>query len=212
MSARMLQLVLLSTAGVTSLPAVPDLPAQVAPGACCSRFDYVLEKTFLKVDAVRLELNILDGTPARVAELIDTSTRDDELEDSVAAVYGDVERANLRLTFLVSFSLERFLDGNRDSMQGLAKAGIVDEEEAERLYLENERRFTILEESGIKEGDRLEHELRGDSIITRFIDASGVTRIDELRVAPERRAALLGSYFGPESEFRDGLLDQVFER
>ena len=212
MKTRMQHLVLLGTAGVSFWLAAPDLPAQVPPDACCSRLDYVLEKTFLKIDAVRLELQVLDGTPSRVAELIDGSTRDEELEDSVAAAYGDVESAKFRLEFLVSFSLDRFLDGNRDSMQGLAKAGIISEAEAERLYLENERRFAILEESGMKEGDRLEHELRGDSIITRFIDASGVTRIDELRVGPERRAALLGSFFGPESEFRDGLLDQVLER
>ena len=147
-----------------------------------------------------------------MAELIDGSTRDEELDHSVAAVYLSAEGADLRMTFLVSFDLERFLAGNRDSLNGLAEAGIISGDDAERLYLENERRFAILEESGMKEGDRLEHELRGDSIITRFIDASGVTRIDELRVGPERRAALLGSFFGPESEFRDGLLDQVFER
>ena len=212
MKTLMQHLVLLGTAGVSSWLAAPDLPAQVPPDACCSRFDYVLEKTFLKIDAVRLELQILDGTPARVAELIDTSTRDEELDHSVAAVYLSAEGADLRMTFLVSFDLERFLAGNRDSLNGLAEAGIISGDDAERLYLENERRFAILEESGMKEGDRLEHELRGDSIITRFIDASGVTRIDELRVGPERRAALLGSFFGPESEFRDGLLDQVFER
>jgi hypothetical protein len=212
MKTLMQHLVLLGTAGVSSWLAAPDLPAQVPPDACCSRFDYVLEKTFLKIDAVRLELQILDGTPSRVAELIDGSPRDEELEDSVAAVYLSTEGADLRMTFLVSFDLERFLDGNRDSLNGLAEAGIISGDDAERLYLENERRFAILEESGMKEGDRLEHELRGDSIITRFIDASGVTRIDELRVGPERRAALLGSFFGPESEFRDGLLDQVFER
>lgn len=199
-------------AGVLFLLAAPDITGQVMPEACCSRFDTVLEKTFLKIDAVRLELSIMDETPVQVANLIDNSSRDDALEDSVSAVYAGAERADVRLTFLVSFSLERFLDGNRDSMKRLAKANIVTEEEAARLYLENERRFAILDESGIQEGDRLEHELRGDTIITRFVDASGVTRLDELRVGPERRAALLGSFFGPGSEFRDGLLDQVFER
>lgn len=212
MKTRMLQLALLSAAGITFIPAAPDLLAQVTPHACCSRFDYVLEKTFLKVDAVRLELNILNGTPARVTELIDGSTRDDALEDSVAAVYLSADGAELRMTFLVSFGLERFLDGNRDTLNGLAEAGILSGDDAERLYLENRQRFAVLAESGIQEGDRLEHELRGDTITTRFTDVSGVTQIDEIRVGPERRAALLGSFFGPESDFRDGLLDQVFDR
>ena len=212
MKTRMQHLVLLGTAGVSSWLAAPDLPAQVPPHACCSRFDYVLEKTFLKVDAVRLELNILNGTPARVTELIDGSTRDDALEDSVAAVYLSADGAELRMTFLVSFGLERFLDGNRDTLNGLAEAGILSGDDAERLYLENRQRFAVLAESGIQEGDRLEHELRGDTITTRFTDVSGVTQIDEIRVGPERRAALLGSFFGPESDFRDGLLDQVFDR
>jgi hypothetical protein len=212
MKTRMLQLALLSAAGITFIPAAPDLLAQVTPRACCSRFDYVLEKTFLKVDAVRLELNILNGTPARVTELIDGSTRDAALEDSVAEVYLSADGAELRMTFLVSFGLERFLDGNRDTLNGLAEAGIISGDDAERLYLENRQRFAVLAESGIQEGDRLEHELRGDTITTRFTDVSGVTQIDEIRVGPERRAALLGSFFGRESDFRDGLLDQVFDR
>jgi len=208
----MLPLVLLIAGGVTSLLAPASFTGQETPDACCSRFDYVLEKTFLKVDAVRLELSIMDETPVHVAELIDDSSRDDALEDSVAAVYGGAEGADLRMTFLVSFSLERFLDGNRDSLNGLAKAGVISGEDAERLFLENERRFAVLDEIGLQEGDRLEHELRGDTITTRFIDVSGVILVEETRVGPERRAALLGSLFGPESDFRDGLLDQVFDR
>jgi hypothetical protein len=102
-------------AGVLFLLAAPDITGQVMPEACCSRFDFVLEKTFLKIDAVRLELSIMDETPVQVANLIDNSSRDDALEDFVSAVYAGAERADVRLTFLVSFSLERFLDGNRDS-------------------------------------------------------------------------------------------------
>ncbi len=200
----MLPLVLLCAAGVSSFPAAPDLPAQMTPDACCSRFDYVLEKTILKVDAVRLELDILDGTPARVAELIDMSARDGELEDSVAAVYGSAEGTEVRMTFLVSFGLERFLDGNRDSLNGLANAGIISGKDAERLYLENERRFAVVEQIGLQEGDRLDYELRGDTVTIRFTDVSGATRIDETRVSPQRRAALLGSLFGPESDFSIG--------
>ena len=212
MKSPMLPLVLLVAGGVTSLLAPASLTGQETPDACCSRFDYVLEKTFLKVDAVRLELSIMDETAVHVAELIDGSSRDDALEDSVTADYLAAQHADLRMTFLVSFSLERFLDSNRDSLEGLGRAGIITGEAAERLYLENERRFAILEETGIQEGDRLEHELLGDTITTRFIDVSGVTRIDEIRVGPERRHALLGSFFGPESDFRGGLLDQVFNR
>jgi hypothetical protein len=179
---------------------------------CCAHFDYVLEKTIFKVDAVRLDLTIRDETPDRVGELVTGRADPRAWSDSVAAMYLGVDQASVRMTFLRSFGLNRFLDANRDVMEKLAKAGLITEEELEDLDAENRARFAGLAEDGIRDGDVIEHELRGDTVTTRYTDVTGAVRIDGLLVGSAERRMLLGSLFGPNSEFRNGLLDLVFTR
>lgn len=194
-------------------PGVPLAAAQESQSpACCATFDYLLEKTIFKVDAVRLQLDVEGDTPGLVADLV--RGRDDArpVQDSVAAVYMSAERADVRMTFLRSFGLQRFLDANRGVLQSLVPAGILTDEEFRILEAENRVRFSGLAEDGIRDGDRLEHEVRGDSVSTRYTDVAGSVRIDEVKVSSAHRRAMLGSLFGPGSDFRKGLLRQVFER
>jgi len=116
------------------------------------------------------------------------------------------------MTFLRSFGLERFLDANRDVMERLSKAGILTDAELRTLDAANRDRFGGLAADGIRNGDRLEHETRGDTVTTRYTDVTGAVRIDEVRIGPAQRRALMGSLFGPGSGFRKGLLDLVYGR
>ncbi len=194
------------------LSTVGSAPAQENQPVCCARFDYVLEKTIFKVDAVRLDLTIHDETPDRVAELVTGRADPRAWSDSVAAMYLGVDHASVRMTFLRSFGLKRFLDANRDVMEKLARAGLITEEELEDLDAENRVRFAGLDADGLRDGDVFEHELRGDTVTTRYTDVTGTVRIDGLLVGSQERTVLLGSLFGPESDFRNGLLDLVFTR
>ena len=63
---------------------------------------------------------------------------------------------------------------------------------------------------GIRQGDLFLYTVRGDTVSTRFIDSDGNTRLDFVRIGPEFRRALMGTYFVPGSNFRDGLMDLVF--
>lgn len=195
-----------------AISTVGTATAQESRARCCSHFDYVLEKTIFKVDAVRLDLTIRDETPDRVAELVTGRADPRAWSDSVAAMYLGVDQASVRMTFLRSFGLKRFLDANRDVMEKIARAGLITEEELEDLDAENRARFEGLAEDGIRDGDVIEHELRGDTVTTRYTDVTGTVRIDGFLVGSQERTVLLGSLFGPESEFRNGLLDLVFTR
>jgi hypothetical protein len=186
--------------------------AQESQPACCSRFDYVLERTIFKVDAVRLELAIRGETTDRVAELVTGRADPRAWSDSVAALYLGADQASVRMTFLRSFGLDRFLNANRDVMEMLVKAGLINEEELEDLDAENRTRFETLAADGIRDGDVLEHEVRGDTVTTRYTDVTGRIRIDGFLVRARERTVLMGSLFGPESGFRNGLLDLVFSR
>ncbi len=194
--------------------AVPVSPAhaQEAQPTCCTRFDYVLEKTIFKVDAVRLEVTVAGETPALVAQLLSRWPDRGSSSDSVAALYLGSKRADVRMTFLRSFGLNRFLDANRDVLRKLVRSGHLTEEEFQRLDGENRRRFAVLAADGVRDGDRLEHEVSGDTVTTVYTDVTGAVRIDEVQVGSDQRMALLGSLFGPRSGFRKGLLDLVYGR
>jgi hypothetical protein len=186
--------------------------AQEKGPLCCTRFEYVLERTIFKIDAVRLEFTVHGTTPGQIAALVTKRPDPQSSSDSVAALYLAADDADVRMTFLRSFSLGRFLDGNRDIMEKLRKAGILSDEEVRRLDAENTDRFEFLVGDGIRDGDRLEHQLRGDTVYTRYTDVTGATRVEEIHIGPEQRRVLMGSLFGPHSGFRKGLLDLVFRR
>ena len=186
--------------------------AQEDQAVCCTRFDYVLEKTIFKVDAVRLDLTIRGDTPSRVERLVTGRVDPRAWSDSVAALYLGADQALVTMTFLRSFGLNRFLDANRDVMEKLSEAGWITEEEFRRLDQENRARFEGLAADGVRDGDVIEHEVRGDTVTTRYTDVTGTVRIDGLLVGSGERRVLLGSLFGPESDFRQGLLDLVFSR
>jgi hypothetical protein len=145
-----------------------------------------------------------------VAELVRAQPDPRSSSDTVAALYLAADDAQVRMTFLRSFGLGRFLGANRDVMERLMRAGILSDEEFQRLDAENDERFQVLAEDGIRDGDRIEHRVRGDTVTTRYIDVAGTVRIEDMRIGPEQRRVLMGSLFGPESGFRKGLLDQVF--
>ncbi|HSM08267.1 MAG TPA: hypothetical protein VLA33_04535, partial [Gemmatimonadota bacterium] len=65
------------------------------------------------------------------------------------------------------------------------------------------------EERGIRSGDRMLQRVRGDTLRTVYEGADGEVLLDQVDVGPERRLAVLGGYFAPGSDFRQGLVESV---
>ena len=85
-------------------------------------------------------------------------------------------------------------------------------ETAQRIDLDVESRFAFLGEEGVRDGDHLYYTLRGDSVLSRYVDVDGNTTLDDVRVGAAWRLWLLGNYFVAGTHFRNGLLDLVFDR
>ena len=183
--------------------------AQEQPPACCAHFDFVLERTVFKVAVVDLKLSVDESTGARVGELLSQDLEKDQFAAAAAALYLDSRHADVVMTFLRSITMGQFLDGAEETLEELAEANHLDAESVARIAGENEERFAFLGEDGIQEGDRLLYTLRGDTVRTRYVTAHGSERLSDVRIGPERRIALLGSYFGLGTNFRDGLLDSI---
>ena len=186
-----------------------------APG-CCAQLDMLLEKTLAKVDVLTLEYVADDATAHRVEQLIvdavaaaraDGREPDKKaLKEAVATSYMDGTSATATLTFLRDIGGDRFLDGQRESIERLAKSDLLSELEAEELIDDRLAQFSILKDRGLEDGDRLVLVMSGDTVTARYLTIAGEELVNSTRVGPDRRRAFLASYFGPDNDFRDKLV------
>ena len=72
--------------------------------------------------------------------------------------------------------------------------------------------FGFLEVEGASKGDEILYRIRGDSLRTVYRTVGQEVLLDQVDVGPERRMAVLGSYFAPGSDFRKGLIRSLFQR
>jgi len=185
-------------------------PAAAPPSGGAFAFDYVLEATIFKIDVVHVNLQIDSGTVRTVKALVSSGNRTRALEDSVGAALMETPTANARLTFLVAIPAQQFVENTAEILRDMGEEGLLASSEVEHLVRSSRQRFAFLDEAGIAPGDYVEQVLRGDSVTTTFITSLGERRLHDIQVGREHRIALLGSYFAKTSDFRDGLLDQVF--
>lgn len=186
-------------------------PSTPSEHSCYSSFDYLLEKTMLKVDVLKLHISLDSTTGHAVARLIEGQKRSSDLEQALVAQYLQARQADVDLSFLMSISHHRFVESARKTTRRLARQGFISDDAAVLVGDGMAQRFAFLKGAGIQEGDRLYYTVRSDSVRTCFVSAIGDTLLNDVRIGPERRVALLGSYFAPKTNFHDGLLDLVFE-
>ncbi len=175
-----------------------------------SRMHTLLEKTIFQVDVLTLEVRFGTQDSERIERLARGRHYSDELADSIARVAIRSQDAWAQVEFERGVSLDQFVDGVRDNLERARKAGIIDRGAFEMISSGLPRWFSFLRERGIEEGDRIVYRIRGDTLRTRFIAADGAELLDQTDVGPERRRAVLGSYFVRGSDFREGLIESLF--
>ena len=94
----------------------------------------------------------------------------------------------------------------------IADFGLFDEDTGRGIADATASRYAFLKERGMKKGDRMHFVLRGDSLFSTYTRADGTVELDDIHNGPEARLSLLGGYFVPKADFRDGVIDQLFER
>lgn len=200
---------------VTPLRAqVPSVDTAALGEGPQARLHMLLERTIFRVDVLALEVRLGADAAARLQAVLGTSAGGpdpDALRDSVAAIALDARDALTRLEFERNISLDRFLDGIRRNLRRAARAGIVSPADYRSISASLPGWYAFLEGRGLRSGDRMLQRVRGDTLRTVYVSASGETLLDQVDVGPERRLAVLGGYFAPGSDFREGLIDSVLE-
>lgn len=176
-----------------------------------ARMGMLWEKTIFQVDVLTLEVWVDEGTARRLEELARGRRYSSELADSIAEVATHARDVFARTEFKRDVSLDQFVDGVRKNLRRARDAGILSPQDYEKISQALPRWFGFLAERRIRDGDRILYRIRGDSLRTQFRSVGGEILLDQTDVGPERRLAVLGSYFVRKSEFRKGLIKSLFE-
>ena len=188
--------------------------AQISPpeGGPFSEMSALLEKTLFKVDVLTLQVRVSEETAAELARLVRGRKYSNELADSAAALVLRERDAWARIEFQRSVSLNQLVDGIRDNMKKAVEAGLLEEEDFATISAAMPVWFGFLEVEGTSKGDEILYRIRGDSLRTVYRTVGEEVLLDQVDVGPERRMAVLGSYFAPGSDFRKGLIRSLFRR
>ena len=186
-------------------------PAPDPHAGCCQELVTLYEASIFKVNVMRVGVRVDAETAAAVQGMISTAPRSAPLEDEVARRYQAAQAATVEVEFLMAMSGETFITNTVKSLRGLVGDGQLTAEAAERLSGEARARFSFLAAAGVRSTDRIRYDVVADTVTTDYLRAEQVLMHDR-QVGPPHRNALLASYFAPSSDFRRGLLDQVFRR
>lgn len=203
---------LLAAHAARAQPGGAPLPLDTASLAAgpYARMWMLWEKTIFKVDVLTAEVRVGPETAGRLEALAAGQAYSGRLADSLAAAVLDARDAFVRVEFQRNVSLGKFVDGVRANVRRVRDAGLITGEDYETISRGLPRWFGFLAEREIRDGDRILYRIRGDTLRTLFWSAAGEIALDQTDVGPERRIAVLGSYFVRGSDFRDGLLRSLW--
>jgi hypothetical protein len=167
--------------------------------------EMLFERTFLRVDVMRLTLRFDPATEQALLTLIEGQNGATSA-DAVADIALESRDVMVRGVFLRNVSLAQFLDGLLTNLTNAQKAGLVTEAEFDRIETDVNVQYQPLRERGLHNGDTMWYRVSGDSLHVVVQDSDGKILVESRAVGPERRRAVLGGYLAPGSEFRSGLI------
>ena len=166
----------------------------------------LLEKTFLKVDVLTVDVCFDAATAERFAAIASAGRLTGAAADSIARAALAGRLAIGRIQFVRSVSLDQFIEGIAEDQRKAVRAGFLPDSVFRAISRGLPVWFAFLEERGIRKGDQLLYELESESIRTVFVGADGKVLLDQTDPGRERRNSVLATWLAPGSSFRPGLL------
>jgi hypothetical protein len=170
------------------------------------RMHMLLEKTFLNIDVLAVEIRFGPDTADALRALAVNRAPSAALTERIAARAYRAEDAYVEIRFKRDVGVEKFIAAVRKSLERARRAEMIDEDSYQSISRNLPHWFAFLNEQGIKSGDRLIYRARPTSLRTVFVDRKGLVRLDQTDSGTAPRLALLAGYFAPGSDFRNGLV------
>ena len=184
-------------------------PAALADGV---HMHMLLEKTIFKVDVLTVDVWLGEADGRRIEKLTAADRDSRQLADSVAEIAIHSQDAAVRLEFIRdNVSLEQFVDGIRDDLKKVPRAGVIDQADYEQIASSLPVWFEFLADRKIRTGDQILYRISGDTLRTRYVGYDGQLLLDQVDVGQPNRLSLMGSYFVPGSSFREKLIRSLTE-
>lgn len=175
-----------------------------------SQLDTILEKTFLNVDVLRLKILLPAQTAEKISAVIQANS-DQQNFDEIANIAGHSEAAVASIEFLRSVLLSQFLQGIQDNLILAKKAGYISQTDYQMISNGLPKWYAFLKERGIHKGDWMFYKMAKNTLRVIYKADDGKILLDQTDTGPERRLSVLGSYFAPGSDFREGLMQSLIK-
>jgi hypothetical protein len=190
---------------------VPSLNAGDLAQGRYAAAQMLLEKTFLKVDVLTVDMRFSKATQTKFAEIAGGKPYSKELDQPLAQAAIGAGRAVVRLKFKRNVELGQWMDVVKENMGQAVKAGLFSSAVEKKVGGSLPTRFAALKERGFHENDSIFYDLYPDSLRTVVVGADGAVLLDQVSKDADVIRVVLSSYFAPGSEFREPLLKSLLK-
>jgi hypothetical protein len=171
-----------------------------------ARMHMLLEKTIFSVDVLTVDIRVDEPTRQEFARIAKGRAYSDNLADQIARTAVQAEQVFVSARFERDVSLNRWVEGVRESLEKAHQSGVIDRE----LYRHTSDRlpewFSAIARRGFRTGDRILYRTYPDRMRTMLIGSDGKVFVDQTDRGSGPRRALLGGYFAPGTDFREPLI------
>lgn len=171
----------------------------------------ILEKTFLKVDVLRLQILFQKQVSQDIKSVLNSDEDFEKKVDQVAKLAGHSKEAIARVEFLRSVSLDQFLEGIKGNLVHAKDENYISESEYKFISESLPDWYAFLRKRGIEKGDQMLYHLQEKKLRVIYQTVSGEVLLDQTDLGQDKRLSVLGSYFSKKSEFHLPLLNSVLK-
>jgi hypothetical protein len=197
--------------GTVRAEPVPSLKSKDLAQGPYSSMHMLLEKTFLKVDVLTVDVRFGKSAHARLAELARGKSYSEALGRQAAKIAISADDALVQLHFVRDVALDQWMDAVRENLEQARVAGLISAKTEKRMGQGLPSWFAPIAERGYQKGDRLLYRLRPGSLRTVVVTAQGKVLVERRDRDKDALRVVMASYFAPGSDFRKPLLRSLFK-
>jgi hypothetical protein len=176
-----------------------------------ARMTMRLEKTFLNIDVLDLEIRLDEETAAVLESIVKGKKHSKELEQRVVDAVLATTNAYAGIRFLRGVTFNQFVEGGQASARRAYEAKLISQAEYVRVRDGLARWFAPLKDRGIRQGDRFHYRGRSSGLRTLVADADGKKLIEVTQEGASPLHTMLANYFTPGGDFREPLVRSLFD-
>jgi hypothetical protein len=169
-----------------------------------------LEKTFLKIDVLDLEIHFDQSTADVLESMLKGKKRSKGLEQSVVAAVLRASNAYVGIRFLRNVTFDQFVEGGQANAKRAFEAKLITKAEYLRVRDGLAHWFAPLKKRGVLDGDGFHYRGRPSGLQTVVVDPTGRKVLELKQEGNAPLHTMLASYFAPGSDFREPLFESLF--